>query len=454
MQILCVALLALLPRLSGAALPWLTVRAVDKRLAPASLRDYVLADEFGREVTLRGACFEAEERSFPPWQRPTAPAAYAPGHCPDNNGNYQEPPICGVAAGAGKWAQDTSPLSRNDFAQARALGFNIIRLCLSWSSLEPTPGVYSATYLDRVAQMVAWAEEQDIYVVLDMHQDLYSLYIQPLPNQTGIPGLLTPGGGQDGAPAWAVETDGLPPLNVFGLGPFNLAIMRAFDHFYNNSVLPGVPQGASPGPGLQDHYIGAIAALAQRFVNTSAVAGFELMNEPQPGSTLNPFTFGRDLLYPLYARAVQAITGVRDGLPPCSSTRTPYLPRGPPACPYPDLRVHDTRHLFFAEPSALRNELDFSAEGIPKPWTQYPNVVHTPHVYTHVCACQRRSAQRGAAQVHNCSPIPPKTRHTPPPPSFTFFPIIFFSRMGSHNRRGNPCAQPVGQVAALLGLCL
>ena len=383
------ALLALLLALSargsgGSPLPWLTVRAVDKALHPASPRDYIIADEFAREVTLRGACVEGEERSLPPWQRSTAAADYAAGACPANNANYQEPPICGVQAGAGKFAQDTSALSRNDFAQARALGFNIVRLCLSWSSLEYAPGVYNATYIERVAQLVSWAEEQDIYVILDMHEDLYSLFIQPAPNATGVPGLLSPGGGQDGAPAWAVATDGWPPLSIFGVGNLNLAVMRAFDNFYNNSVLPGLPQGAAPGPGLQDHYIGAIAALAARFVNSSAVAGYEIMNEPNPGTALGPLHFGRSLLYPLYARVVQAVTGVRDGLPPCAGgARSPYA-QPAPTCAYPDLGVRDTRHLFFAEPSALRNLLDFSAEEIPTRWTSYPHIVHTPHVYTHV----------------------------------------------------------------------
>jgi hypothetical protein len=134
--------------------------------------------------------------------------------------------------------------------------------------------------------------------------------------------------------------------------------------------------GAAPGPGLQDHYVGAVAALAARFIDEPAVAGFEIMNEPEPGTRVRPLVFGRDALYPFYARVVGAITGVRDGLPPCPVPGYNASSR----CAYPDLGVHDTRHIFFAEPSALRNELDFSAEDIPAPWTSYANVVHTPHV--------------------------------------------------------------------------
>lgn len=33
------------------------------------------------------------------------------------------------------------------------LSFNVIRLCLSWSALETTPGYYSEMYLQRVEQV-------------------------------------------------------------------------------------------------------------------------------------------------------------------------------------------------------------------------------------------------------------------------------------------------------------
>lgn len=371
-------------------LPFLTVRAVDRAANPLSARDHVIADEFGRELTLRGTCVEGEERNpdEPGRRRPIDPAAYN-GTCPDNRAGmtdigYQEPPICEVDAGKGKWAANVSDVSMNDFAQARALGLNIMRLCLSWSDLESTPGVYSATYLDRVAQMVSWAREQSVYVILDLHEDLYSLAIQPLPNATSYPPWLTPTGGQDGAPPWAVATDGWPVLAIGGIGDLNLAVLRAFDNLYNNSVIPGVPQGAAPGPGLADHYIGALAALAARFKDEPTVAGFEIINEPLPGFKylLDPPAQARDFLFALYKRAVQAITGERDGLPDCPPGGGLSAAAGA-LCAYADLGIHDTRHIFFAEPSALRNTFDATFDLMGK-WTNYSQIVFTPHVYTHV----------------------------------------------------------------------
>lgn len=268
--------LAAAPQLS---LPWLSVRAVDASLAPGSARRFVIADEYGRELTLRGACVETEERNLAGvhTQRSVDPADYTRGRCPDNFQGYQQPPVCGVDAGAGRFLVDASDGGRNDFAQARALGINIVRLCLSWSELEYTPGVYNATYIARVQQLLDWAEEQGVYVILDFHEDLYSQFILANASDPGIPGLLTPASGQDGAPAWAIRSDGWPSLGLFGVGNLNLAMLAAFDSLYGNKLPePAVPQGEAPGPGLRDHYIGAVAALARAVANRSVVAGIEV----------------------------------------------------------------------------------------------------------------------------------------------------------------------------------
>ena len=49
-------------------------------------------------------------------------------------------PVRGAGRPAGLPAVGTAPGSGNDFAQMRALGFNVIRLVLNWSQLEPRPG--------------------------------------------------------------------------------------------------------------------------------------------------------------------------------------------------------------------------------------------------------------------------------------------------------------------------
>jgi endoglycosylceramidase len=55
------------------------------------------------------------------------------------------------------------------------------------------------------------------------------------------------------------------------------ALIRAFDHFWANDPGPG-------GVGLQDRYAAAWAQVAARFASARYTLGFDLMNEPWPGT--------------------------------------------------------------------------------------------------------------------------------------------------------------------------
>ena len=71
------------------------------------------------------------------------------------------------------------PLSRSGVAPARysayldvakSMGFNVIRLPVSWAELEPSSGRFSTAYLGAVTEIVDLAGENGMYVVVDMHQ--------------------------------------------------------------------------------------------------------------------------------------------------------------------------------------------------------------------------------------------------------------------------------------------
>ena len=272
--------------------------------------------------------------------------------------------MCEVQAGLPEYEQSTDPGSHDDPAQTRALGFNFIRLALSWSQLEPTPGRYSRTYLDRIAQVVGWAREQGIDVLLDMHQDAYSRFT-PESAPVDAPQLVGPAregsNHADGAPPWAVLADGVPAEAPGGVAEFDTYVEAAFTSFWLNRV-PAVARGQAPGPGLQDHYIGAMAALAERFRGDSTVVGYEIMNEPLPG-LIPPGAFSTTELYPFYARVISALTGTGSA--------------------YRDLGTHVRRQSFFCERMALRN-LEDAPDQVAVPSSAYPNLVYAPHTYTHV----------------------------------------------------------------------
>ena len=150
------------------------------------------------------------------------------------------------------------------YARMRDWGFNVIRLGVIWDGLEPEPGVYDGAYLRRLDQQIAWARAHGLLVFLDMHQDLYSVLYS------------------DGAPAWATLTGGAPHSDLGGVWSdvyfTSSAVQTALDNFWANTP-------AADGLGIQEHYANAWAHLARRYAHEPAVIGFDLMNEPFPGSS-------------------------------------------------------------------------------------------------------------------------------------------------------------------------
>ena len=161
------------------------------------------------------------------------------------------------------YAPDATGFGPDDARFLQRHGFTTVRLGLIWKAVEPQPGQYDDAYLDRVRATTRILARHGIWTLLDFHQDLYNERFQG-----------------EGAPDWAVMDDGLPaepqagfPGNYFGMPALN----RAFDHFWANDPGPG-------GVGLQDRYAAAWAHVADRFENTPKVLGFDLFNEPWPGS--------------------------------------------------------------------------------------------------------------------------------------------------------------------------
>jgi len=152
--------------------------------------------------------------------------------------------------------------SLSSYEQLSKYGFNCIRLGVIWDGVEPEPGKYDEDYLDKVEERVTWAAQNGIYVLLDMHQDLYSVSFS------------------DGAPVWATLTDNQPHVtgavwsDAYFMSP---AVQKAFDNFWANKP-------ASDGIGIQDHYANMWKHVASRFADNKAVIGFDIMNEPFNGS--------------------------------------------------------------------------------------------------------------------------------------------------------------------------
>jgi endoglycosylceramidase len=351
----------------GAALPPspsrpLTFLHVGPVSGPSGLHQVV--DENGREVLLKGVNVDGITDYFHGGNHPLTvklenpysfnPADYTGGQCVPDVRDVEGVPLCSL-----------------DFQQLRPLGYNVIRLTLSWSLLEPTVdggidlvGTPSHMYMDRIAQVVAWAKAEGIYVLLDLHQDTWSKYDYTTAAER--PSCLAPLqgiDGADGAPEWASrQHPAIPNCAPNGIAQLSPAVEDDFRALYNDAA--GIP---SPTP-VFSHFKNVFLALAKRFHNEPAVAGYEMFNEPLPGYLPTAGVFDQTELFPMYGKVIKNVTD----------------------------NVAGFHQLFFVEPNALRNSTDQSANFLPwSTFSSYANVVYTPHIYTGVFTLDSMAGQRG-----------------------------------------------------------
>jgi endoglycosylceramidase len=197
------------------------------------------------------------------------------------------------------------PLTTADCTRMRELGFDLLRLPINWSGIEPMQGAFDEAYLQRVDAAIDCAGNAGLFVLVDLHQDAYSKEI-----------------GEDGAPLWAIQPPPMQllqgPLDDLGARRVSAQTQDAFRTFF----------ALGDASGLQAAFSTMLTHVAARWANHPAVIGFELFNEPDTGSReLDEF----------HARAGQA---VRDAAP---------------------------GKLVFFEPPALRNFTDFIPDPAPFP---------------------------------------------------------------------------------------
>src|SRR5262249_27135080 len=184
-----------------------------------------LRDQRGREITLRGVNARAQG---------IFDVTFADGRLP---------------------LEDIPTFDEGDAERMRGFGFNLLRLPISWSALEPEPAQYDPSYLARIARVVKLCQRRGILVIVDFHQDAFSKEI-----------------GQDGAPRWSLDLllgpNGYPylggPLNDLTARRFAPATLAAFHRFF-----------ADAG-GIQDRYAAAATAVAKRFRRARGVLGSEI----------------------------------------------------------------------------------------------------------------------------------------------------------------------------------
>jgi endoglycosylceramidase len=188
------------------------------------------------------------------------------------NAVYKRPPYELYPAPGEPWS-----FTAADAARIARLGFNVVRLGITWAGLEPgaapmndpaicSPGapgnphqynkVVLDQYLSRLRRTVEILGRFHIYTLLDMHQDVYG---QPF--------------GGEGAPPWAVCTNGTPfvdPPGRWSQAYSAAAVDAAYADFWNNDVVGN----------LQGQFDQMWADVARYFRSDPWVIGYDPYNEP------------------------------------------------------------------------------------------------------------------------------------------------------------------------------
>jgi endoglycosylceramidase len=177
-------------------------------------------------------------------------------------------------------------------------GFNVVRLGVEFQGLMPQPGRVDGAYVDALAGVVRELGREDVFVLLDFHQDGYG-----------------PKYRDNGFPEWMSVDDGLPnPNYTFPVHYLlNPALQRAFENFWANKPGPG-------GVGLQDYFVQGLRAVVKRFARDPSVLGYDLMNEPWPGADFAGCLTAagcpeleQSRLVPFYRKATAAVRRITRG---------------------------------------------------------------------------------------------------------------------------------------------
>ena len=221
--------------------------------------------------------------------------------------------------------------TKDDFLQiAGHWGFNAVRLLLFWEGIEPRKGEYDQAYLTRVRQRLDWCAETGLSVILDMHQDLYSLRF-----------------GGDGAPVWAILDDGQPfeQQTPWELNYKQPAVKAAIDNFWITEK--GHPE-------LQEHYIQAMMEAVDKLADHPAVIGIDLYNEPTMATLHGIRHFEKRYLTPFLQRMINEIRKKKNDL------------------------------WIFFEPSALGPNQGFRSKlgKLTDPRPEEARLAYFPHIYT------------------------------------------------------------------------
>lgn len=177
-------------------------------------------------------------------------------------------------------------------------GFNVLRLLVTWEAVEHAgPGQYDSAFIEHIRRICEKAQAHGLAVFVDFHQDVWSRM-----------------SGGSGAPGWLFAKLGLD-LHKFGAAGAAHVMQYRYDYASDEARQARYPQmswplnyfmpvngimwtaffagalltprwtvdGLNVQDYLQEHYLGAVRALAAQLRELPNVIGFDSLNEPGMG---------------------------------------------------------------------------------------------------------------------------------------------------------------------------
>ncbi|HEV2811883.1 MAG TPA: cellulase family glycosylhydrolase [Solirubrobacteraceae bacterium] len=256
------------------------------------------------------------------------------------------------------------PFLPGDLALLRGMGFNVVRLQLSWSRIEPRPGAYDEAYLAEAERYIRTFRGAGMYTIVDLHQDAWGASLAARPGEQCPPGLQ-PAIGWDGAPAWATLVADAVPRCFSQAREINPAVEAAWAALWDDA----------PGPdtfGIRTRYASMLGHVARRLSAHDSVAGYDVINEPAAFTPEH-----RAALADLYSSALREIrAGER-------------LAKAPP-------------RLVLFQPDV---RWSFRGRGAPPDFARDRDVVYAPHAYARPVGRSSFQVARDEARQFGGAPV-------------------------------------------------
>ena len=177
-----------------------------------------------------------------------------------------------------------------DITILKRLGINLVRLGIIWESIEYEEGKYNSTHLEKMSNIVSKLEKDNITVIIDAHQDMFSrlfcgegapkFYVENMTYSTncktniisrffGLVNACIPLSKYN----WRYNEEGLPEIEDCVAGSFidyhkSPELMSIYDSFFKNEN------------GVLDAFANFWKFIAIKFKGRKNVLGYDIWNEP------------------------------------------------------------------------------------------------------------------------------------------------------------------------------